>query len=82
MHRFLTKLLNELKFKCSECLRSMPYERLKGHKGRGECQKGLDVEEEDDAVAQIQPNAQQNVELIKSLFILERDSKFVHEYVL
>lgn len=83
MHRFLIKLLNELKFKCNDCARVMPYEKLKGHKGRGECQKGLDVEEEEGNVAaEFQPNAQQNVELIKSLFILERDSKFVHEYVL
>ena len=28
-----------------------------------------------------QPNAIQNAELIRSLFILERDSKFVHEYI-
>ena len=37
---------------------------------------------EDAVIEQFQPNAQQNVNLIKSLYVLERDSKFIHEYVL
>jgi len=41
MHKFLRQLLNELKFKCPDCNRVMVYDRLKGHKTRGECQKGL-----------------------------------------
>jgi len=41
MHKFLKSLLNELKFKCPDCNRVMTYERLKGHKGRSECQRGL-----------------------------------------
>ena len=81
MHKFLAKLLQELRFKCPDCLRTMTYERLKGHKGRNECQKGLDAEEEENVVI-VQPNAVENVQLINSLFILERDSKFVHEFVL
>jgi hypothetical protein len=48
MHKFLLKLLNELRFKCNDCLRVMPYERLKGHKGRAECQRGLEVEEDNE----------------------------------
>lgn len=85
MHKFLRALLNDLKFKCPDCLRVLTYERMKGHKGRGECQRGLasmEEAEEDAVMEQFQPNAQQNVALIKSLYILERDSKFIHEYVL
>ncbi len=52
MHKFLKGLLNEIKFKCPECLRVMTYESLKGHKGRGECQRGLASQDEleEDAV--------------------------------
>jgi hypothetical protein len=53
MHKFLARLLNDLKFKCTDCLRSMPYERLKGHKGRGECQRGHPDEEEDASISMI-----------------------------
>lgn len=28
-----------------------------------------------------QPNAVQNAEFVRSLFVFERDSKFIHEYV-
>ena len=36
----------------------MSYLLLKGHKGRGECQKGQIIDEEEDAVmAEYQPNA-------------------------
>jgi hypothetical protein len=72
------QLLKELKFKCPDCLKSYKFDSYKVHKTRGECQRG--VEEENDVVM-YQPNAIQNAELIRSLFILERDSKYVHEYI-
>ena len=83
MHKYLARLLLQLKFKCQDCLKTMTYENLKGHKGRGECQRGVGgQEEEEDAIMDFQPNAQQNVDLVRSLYILERDSKYIHEYVL
>jgi hypothetical protein len=41
MHKFLRQLLNDIRFKCPDCNRVMPYEKLKTHKSKGECQKGL-----------------------------------------
>lgn len=52
MHKFLIKLLNDLKFKCPDCLRAMTYANLKVHKGKGECQRGLEEEEEAGEIAE------------------------------
>ena len=37
MHKFLNDLLQDLKFKCTNCSRVMPYSVIKGHKARQEC---------------------------------------------
>jgi len=55
MHKFLMKLLLDIKFKCPDCLRAMTYQNLKGHKGRGECQKGLQDEEDQMDIADALP---------------------------
>lgn len=46
MHRFLYNLLQDLKFKCSSCHRTMTYSVIKGHKLRKECFPMADNEEE------------------------------------
>ena len=83
MHKFLLALLQELRFKCPDCSKTMAFGKLKIHKGRGECVKdGLGEIDEDVQMAEFQPNAVQNRNLVKSLFVFERDSKFIHEYTL
>lgn len=79
MHKFLSKLLNELKFRCPDCKRAWPYEKYKTHKQRDECHPG--AEEEDQVMSFFQPNAVAGGDLIKSLFVFERDSKNIHEYI-
>ena len=37
MHKFLYALLQELKFKCNDCLKTMKLEKLKKHKQQGLC---------------------------------------------
>ena len=86
MHKFLYNLLQELRFKCQDCTRIMPLKKLKEHKAKGECNKSLASSDKEEEVvgASFEPNAITGSDLnfIKSLFVFERDSKFIHEYVL
>lgn len=84
MHRFLAKLLMELKFRCDDCKKVYAYAVIKQHKQRGECHRAIaGAQDEDSHMVDsfAQPNAAVGAELIKSLFVFERDSKFIHEYV-
>jgi hypothetical protein len=60
----------------------MPYQHLKTHKQRGECQRdGINHYEqnEDDEMAVVGFNERPNQnELIKYLYVFERDSKYIH----
>ena len=85
MHPFLYNLLQDLKFKCNNCTRVLNYSVYKGHKQRGECfvPVGGDVEED---VADVFDEGMWNLKgpsnLIKSLYIFERDSKNIYEFEL
>lgn len=60
MNKFLYALLQELKFKCNDCLKTMALKKLKVHKQKGECHRGAsngDDEAEDQVMAEYQPNA-------------------------
>ena len=62
----------------------MPYSLFKGHKQRQECHKLKEGEkdyqdEEEDQAEVFQPN-NLGASLIKSLYIFEKDSKFIYEY--
>jgi hypothetical protein len=60
MNKFLLNLLSDLKFKCGDCQRTMPYGAIKNHKARGECHKDVDmIDNEESIVAEFQPNAAQ-----------------------